>query len=393
MLKNINKKSWVSDDIIKEIRSKRGRKSKKELEILAKYKEQQDELGIVPPEKKLKKRGRKPKGGKIIKEINKIDDNNHLQPNIILHLKCRSKLINEKSIINMDYNPNISKINAFNEISSDLTQTPQYFNIDVTQDFIEENDCVQKNENKSKHAMITDNGETTYKQNFTNYEYNADVLNENFKNKNDNNNYDENNIIDDSNDYTNENVNVNIKQIWVKLKELQKNLHNNIIDSNSACFWCTCSYENPTVYIPKHIIDNKYEVYGCFCMPECAAAYLFNEHLDTSTKWERYSLLNNMYKNIYKYEINIKPAPTPFYTIDKYLGNLTIEEYRKLSTKENVLLIVDKPMTRILPELHDENNETPKIYYNEHNEDKKKYKLKRNKPTINKMNTSKNWAF
>ena len=33
-------------------------------------------------------------------------------------------------------------------------------------------------------------------------------------------------------------------------------------------------------------------------------------------------------------------------------GNLTIQEYRKLLKSERLLLIVDKPLTRILPELH-----------------------------------------
>ena len=35
-----------------------------------------------------KKRGRKPKGGKIIKKINDLKVT-HIEPNIILHLKCK----------------------------------------------------------------------------------------------------------------------------------------------------------------------------------------------------------------------------------------------------------------------------------------------------------------
>ena len=50
------------------------------------------------------------------------------------------------------------------------------------------------------------------------------------------------------------------------------------------------------------------EVYGCFCSPECAVGFLKNEKLDTSTIWERYALLNNIYAPIYKYNSNIKPA-------------------------------------------------------------------------------------
>ena len=106
------------------------------------------------------------------------------------------------------------------------------------------------------------------------------------------------------------------------------------------------------------------EVYGCFCSPECAVAYLKNEDIDNSRKWERYTLLNNIYSKIYDYEKNIKPAPNPFYTLDKYYGNLSIDEYRKLLKNERILMIVDKPMTKVLPELYEENNEIPFINNN-----------------------------
>jgi hypothetical protein len=43
--------------------------------------------------------------------------------------------------------------------------------------------------------------------------------------------------------------------------------------------------------------------------------------------------------------------------LDKYYGNLTIQEYRSLLRNERLFLIVDKPLTRILPELHDDNDE------------------------------------
>ena len=71
-----------------------------------------------------------------------------------------------------------------------------------------------------------------------------------------------------------------------------------------------------------------------------------------------------MYNNIYKYENNIKPSPNPHYMLDKFLGNLSIIEYRKLLRKERIFMVVDKPMTKILPELYEENNEIPNVYNN-----------------------------
>ncbi|MDA9299190.1 hypothetical protein N9P79_02365, partial [Crocinitomicaceae bacterium] len=102
------------------------------------------------------------------------------------------------------------------------------------------------------------------------------------------------------------------KDVWEKIRRLKIKLHNNdVSDKRSNCFWCTYPFDNPPIYIPKQERNDMVEVYGCFCSPECAVAYLKKEPLDTSTLWERYSLLNNIYSDIYKYENNIKPAPDP----------------------------------------------------------------------------------
>ena len=81
-----------------------------------------------------------------------------------------------------------------------------------------------------------------------------------------------------------------------------------------------------------------------------------SENIDTSIKFERYSLLNYIYRSIYKYQKNIKPAPSPYYTLDKFCGNLSIEEYRSHFTDDNLLIVANKPQSRIMPELFEENN-------------------------------------
>jgi len=148
------------------------------------------------------------------------------------------------------------------------------------------------------------------------------------------------------------------KIIHEKLKDLQYNLHtNNISDQKSACFWCTFEFDNPPIHIPKFYLKETYHVYGCFCSPECAAASLMDENIDSSTKFERYHLLNLIYTKAYNYDQNIKPSPDPHYTLDKFYGNLSIGEYRKLLQYDRLLFIVDKPLTRILPELHEDNSD------------------------------------
>jgi hypothetical protein len=257
-----------------------------------------------------KKRGRKPKGGKIIEQIIPINNIKETKPNVILHLKCSLKDLQSNSIMNGD----IQSYNFQN-------LTPLSYNI----------------------LNIEPN---IYCQNYSVNDINENKFNENKFNEND---------IDYDENTNNEN---DIREIWKKLKVLQHNLHiNNICDKKSACFWCTYDFDNPPIYIPKHFIKNSYSVYGCFCSPECATAHLMEENIDSSSKFERYHLINHIYSKIYDYKKNIKPAPNPFYMLDKYYGNLTIQEYRSLLRNDRLFLIVDKPLTRILPELHEDNDD------------------------------------
>ena len=43
--------------------------------------------------------------------------------------------------------------------------------------------------------------------------------------------------------------------------------------------------------------------------------------------------------------------------LDKFYGTLTIQEYRALLKNDRLFLVVDKPLTRIMPELHEDNDD------------------------------------
>ncbi len=255
-------------------------------------------------EKIHKKRGRKPKGGKIVKN-DTIDINSLIEKkNIILHLKCNlSDIQTTNTFIDVTiYDPTICNVEPYQEYSSYeiLNTTPST-----------DNEIIEENDNKK----------------CSKYE----------KQK---------------------------SEIYAKLSELEKNLNTNNINKKSACFWCTYEFESPQIYIPSLYYKESYNVYGCFCSPECACSYLFNEHIDNNTKHERYQLLNYIYGKIYNYKKNIKLAPNPYYTLKKYMGNLDIEEYRQLLTYEKVLFVINKPLTKIYPELHEDNNDFETIYEN-----------------------------
>jgi hypothetical protein len=250
-----------------------------------------------------KKRGRKPKGGKIIQQIVPLNNSKEIKQNIILHLKCSVKDL--KSVNLFGSNLDGYSFSQTNNLSYDVVSGENI------------NECL----------------ETVSAE----FEGEIDVIQNNCNNKN--------------------KITEN-KDICKKLKILEHNLHvNNVDNKKSACFWDTCEFDNTPVSIPKHFINDTYHVYGCFCSPECAVAYLMEENIDSSFKFERYQLMNHIYSKVYNYTKNIKPAPTPYYTLDKYYGNLNIQEYRALLGFERLFLVVDKPLTRIMPELHADNDD------------------------------------
>jgi hypothetical protein len=82
-----------------------------------------------------------------------------------------------------------------------------------------------------------------------------------------------------------------------------------------------------------------------------------NEGVDTSVKFERCQMLNSMYGKLLNYDKSIKPAPNPQYILNKFYGNLSIQEYRKLFKSEQIIYVVNKPLTHILPEMYEDNND------------------------------------
>lgn len=354
-----------------------------------------------PEEKVIKKRGRKPKGGKIT--THQLEDNNvnNEMPNIILHLKCSlsniknstddeytiqsynstqfhgseisiKKILIEheqekKNANNISENNIVSATNVNNTMksatSSDESIRPfnEVLNNNASSSLFQVYDPVipmipvpKTGEQTNNNNFFTNLNETTpYTKTSTNHTFLNNVY------SSDINSY--SNDYDDGDD--NSCSSKNEREIWKKINQLKLSFHKSDICNNmggtqrSACFWCTCEFDSPAIYIPKSLSKDVYNVYGCFCSPECGAAFLMNENIDTSTRFERYHLLNSLYGKIYKYEKSIKIAPNPFYLLNKYYGNLTIQEYRKLFQSDQMIYVVNKPLTHILPELYEDNND------------------------------------
>lgn len=112
--------------------------------------------------------------------------------------------------------------------------------------------------------------------------------------------------------------------IMVEFSETNKN--NKLPETTTiACYWCAHTFSTHPCIIPEIEKNGVYKVYGNFCSPECAVAYLLKEPIDPHVRWERLSLLNR----IYDVDGNTKiyPAP-PRESLQLFGGPLSIESYR-----------------------------------------------------------------
>ena len=293
------------------------------------------DISSIPTQKPLK--GRKPRGGKLISKTTSIQNTDLTIGNIILHLKCS---LNDLEEYNENYNKQLSDPLLYNPIIPPEIQTYDTNISELHYNYIEDN--VDKYAYSEKPTFTTSyiNKESKTKDN------NSEITIECKKLEKVNNDIEEE---------TETETETDILTINQKLKILKTQLiKNNIHDKKSACFWCSYDFDNQECYIPSYDIEGSTYGYGSFCRPECAVAYLMKETIDDTTKFERYNLINQIYGKIYNYKKNIKPAPNPYYLLDKYYGNLSIEEYRKLLKSNHLLMIVEKPLTRIFPELHED---------------------------------------
>jgi hypothetical protein len=165
--------------------------------------------------------------------------------------------------------------------------------------------------------------------------------------------------------------------------------------TNTYCWWCCHPFNGPPCALPELYKKEKFYVSGCFCSFNCTAAYNFSKNEDT--KWERYSLLNLMYKKLYNQKfIKINIAP-PREVLKIFGGYMSIEEFRENSLRnDKIYTVVKPPLISIIPKIEENiatvNNKTSKgitpiINENILNKTQNNLKLKRNKPITNPNST------
>jgi hypothetical protein len=112
-----------------------------------------------------------------------------------------------------------------------------------------------------------------------------------------------------------------------------------------ACFWDCHAFRGTPCVIPVSIEEGIWRVYGNFCSPECAAAHLFNERLDSSVQWERYALLNRLYADG---EQSVRLAP-PRTILRLFGGMLDVSEFRSIVDGRKMRVdVMTPPMISII---------------------------------------------
>ncbi len=107
-----------------------------------------------------------------------------------------------------------------------------------------------------------------------------------------------------------------------------------------ACFWCAHTFDTTPCIIPEREVDMVYNVYGNFCSPECAVAYLLIEGVDPHVRWERMALLHRVYNSMDTGRIF--PAP-PRESLTLFGGPMTIEAYRAIIREKKIRVDLHMP--------------------------------------------------
>jgi hypothetical protein len=359
--KKRGRKCKPKDDVLVEkIQKKRGRKPKiKDI----------DENEKVP-----KKRGRKPKE-KIysVKELPKTFFEENKNETFILHLPIKATEIDNNPLPsikdNIDYsiydeNMNNYKINDFNLLPTQL-------------DLLENNNLIN---NININNLIFDNEKYDEKYD-ENYEY------ENYETKpiKEEKEDDENKI--------NRIIKKNLKNIMYEF--ISANNEKKWPESTDVyCWWCCHPFTWMPCALPEYYKKEKFHVNGCFCTFNCAASYNFSKN--DNDKWERYSLLNLMYKKLYNTKfVKISLAP-PREILKIFGGYLSIEEFREHTLmNEKVFAVIKPPLISIISKIEENVSSSSKNIKNNYpltnetilNKTHNNLKLKRSKPVTNPNNT------
>lgn len=123
--------------------------------------------------------------------------------------------------------------------------------------------------------------------------------------------------------------------------------------TNIHCWWCTFEFDTHPVGIPRKYDKKKnvFSVIGCFCSFSCVLAFVYDTRHNSQSLTESCTLdfITTMYRKVSGdtsvglVKNKLKPSPSRF-TLKKFGGNLSIEEFRDSFNNEKKFEIMIAPM-------------------------------------------------
>lgn len=357
------------EDLVKKEPKKRGRKPKKKLE--GDVKKEPKKRGRKPkkkdenaPPKIPKKRGRKKKTNvySVKKpQVSTLFDGKN--DTLILHLPISSK--------DIEGDMSEKKLLEYNELSLPKPfESENNFEI-INNDVVNSND-LDNNFAGFKGRIDNDKLNKKYDNNLIKINEEKITKNETKMSNNFNLSFDENRLVNIRWEF----INANKSKIWPN-------------KVNSCCLWCCHTFDNVPVAMPVKYYKDKFYVKDYYCSFNCAAAHNFDKGGDGV--WERYSLLNLMYKKLNDVKfIKIKKAP-PRETLKMFNGYLSINEFRNnFFTLNKEFKLLNPPLISMIPKIEEMkiSNRNKKMYIPldkkilEDAEKSEKLRLERKKPVI-----------
>jgi hypothetical protein len=163
-------------------------------------------------------------------------------------------------------------------------------------------------------------------------------------------------------------------------------------DTSICCYWCCHRFNNAPFGIPVNFANGSFNVFGCFCSLECAAAYNFKTSDNVDEMWERYNLINLLSRKC-TLANRVKPAPDRL-SLKMFGGHMDIDEFRRFFHSNKLVNVNFPPMTSLTQQIeevneHEVNNDFKYIPLDQDRIEKYKAKVlfRRTRPQVNNKNS------